>query len=162
MFAKHYHIFTHLLDVIEYPALMGKVSAPFLILGWKVKIKTIWNMPESINTVDRNTLKFLVKIVYFGNIKDMEHIILNEMRKHQIHTIYFKWFEESCTKLWALNMHSLRAAHTAGFEWVGCLHMHGYVLKDDIFVPKWLSKVSTFNVAEFLQTCKCKTAKCDM
>ena len=48
------------------------------------------NMPESINTVDRNTLKFLVKIVYFGNIKDIEHIILNEMSKLQIHTIYFK------------------------------------------------------------------------
>ena len=30
----------------------------------------------------------------------------------------------------------------------------GQVLKDDMFVPKWLSKVSTFNVTEFLQTCK--------
>ena len=36
---------------------------------------------------------------------------------------------------------------------------HGYVLKDDMFVPKWLSKAFTFNVAEFRQTCKCKTAK---
>ena len=68
----------------------------------------------------------------------------------------------------ALNMHSFRAAHTAGFEWVECLHhvsmpdpsARGYVLEDDMFVPKCLSKVSTFNVAEFLQTCKCKTAKC--
>ena len=65
----------------------------------------------------------------------------------------------------ALNLHSVRAAHTAGFEWVECLHnvsvpdpsVRGYVLKDDMFVPNWLS---TFNVAEFLQTCKCKTAKC--
>ena len=64
-------------------------------------------------------------------------------------------------------MHSLRAAHTAGFEWVECLYdalvpdpsVHGYVLKDDMFVPKWQSKVSTFNVAEFLQTRKCKAAK---
>ena len=63
----------------------------------------------------------------------------------------------------ALNMHSLRAAHTAGFEWVECLHdvsvpdlsVRGYVLKDYMFVPKWLSKVSIFNVAEFLQACKC-------
>ena len=36
---------------------------------------------------------------------------------------------------------------------------HGYVLKDDMFVAKWLSKAFTFNVAEFRQTCKCKTAK---
>ena len=32
----------------------------------------------------------------------------------------------------------------------------GYVLKD-MFVPNWLPKVSTFNAAEGLQTCKCKT-----
>ena len=36
----------------------------------------------------------------------------------------------------------------------------GYVLKDEMFVPKRLSKASNFNVAEFLQTCKCTTAKC--
>ena len=68
----------------------------------------------------------------------------------------------------AVNVHSLRAVHTAAFEWVECLHNvsvsdpseRGYVLKDDMFVPKWLSKVSAVNVAEFLQTCKSKTAKC--
>ena len=56
----------------------------------------------------------------------------------------------------ALNMHSLRAARTAGFERVECLHnvsvpdpsVHGYVLKDDMFLPKWLSKVSIFNVMQ--------------
>ena len=50
----------------------------------------------------------------------------------------------------ALNMHSLRAAHSAGFEWVECLHnismpdpsTRGYVLKVDMFVPKWLSNVA--------------------
>ena len=58
----------------------------------------------------------------------------------------------------ALNLHSLGAAHTAGFDWVECLHnvsmpdpsVHWYVLKDDKFVPKWLSKVFIFNAAEFL------------
>ena len=36
-----------------------------------------------------------------------------------------------------------------------------YVLKDDMFVTKWLYKVLTFDTAELLQTCKCKTAcKC--
>ena len=41
------------------------------------------NMPESINSDDRNTLEFLVKTVYFGNVKDIENISLNDMRKHQ-------------------------------------------------------------------------------
>ena len=41
------------------------------------------NMPESINSDDKNTLEFLLKTVYFGNVKDIENIILNEMRKRQ-------------------------------------------------------------------------------
>ena len=175
MFAKHDHIFTHLLDVIECQALMEKVNAPFLILVWKVKrindltkpfIK-LGNMPESINSDEKNTLEFLVKIVYFGNVKDIENISLNEMRKHQFIQSTSNDLKKIAPSSDAFNMHSLRAAHTAGFEWVECLHnvsvpdpsVCGYVLKD-MFVPKWLSKVSTFNVAEFLQTCKCKTAKC--
>ena len=70
----------------------------------------------------------------------------------------------------ALNMHSLRPAHTARFEWVVSMYQilnvsmpdpsaGGYISKDYMFISKWLSKVSTFNIAEFLQTCKCKTAK---
>ena len=35
MFAKHYHIFTHLLDVIPFQALIEKVNAPFLDLDKK-------------------------------------------------------------------------------------------------------------------------------
>ena len=126
------------------------------------------NMPELINSDDRNTLKFLVKTVYFGNVKDIENISLKEMRKHQFIKSTSNDLKKIAPSSNALNMHSLRAAHTAGFEWVECLYdvlvpdpsVRGYVLKDDMFVPKWLSKVSTFNVAEFLQTCKCKTAKC--
>ena len=66
----------------------------------------------------------------------------------------------------ALIMYSLRAVHTGEFEWVvhnvsvPDLSASGYVLKDEMFVPKWLSKVPTFNIAEFFQTCKCKTTKC--
>ena len=101
------------------------------------------------------------------NVKDIENISLNEMRKHQFIQSTSNDLKKIAPSSDAFNMHSLRAAHTAGFEWVECLHnvlvpdpsVRGYVLKD-MFVPKWLSKVSTFNVAEFLQTCKCKTAKC--
>ena len=38
-------------------------------------------MPESFNSDDRDPLEFLVKTVYFGNVKDIENISLNEMRK---------------------------------------------------------------------------------
>ena len=41
------------------------------------------NMPESINSDNKNTLEFLVKTVYFGNVKVIENISLNEMRKCQ-------------------------------------------------------------------------------
>ena len=39
------------------------------------------NTPKSINSDNGNTLEFLVKTVYFGNVKDIENISLNEMRK---------------------------------------------------------------------------------
>ena len=41
------------------------------------------NMPNSINSDDKNLLKFLVKTVYFGNVEDIENISLNEMKKRQ-------------------------------------------------------------------------------
>ena len=126
------------------------------------------NIAESINSGDKNKLEFLVKTVYFGNVKDIRNISLNEMRKHQFTQSTLNDLMKIAPSSDVLKMHSLRAAHTAAFEWVQDLHnvsvpnlsVGGYVLKDNIFVPKWLSKVSTFNVAEFLQTCKCKTAKC--
>ena len=175
MFAKHYHISMHLLNVIV-SSFNGKGKCTFFDTWMESKKKNdltktfikLGNMPELINSDDRNTLKFLVKTVYFGNVKDIENISLNEMRKHQ----FTQSTSNDLTKITlssdALNMHSLRAAHTAGFEWAECLHnvsvpdpsLRELVLKDDIFVPKWLSEVSTFNVAEFLRTCKCKTTKC--
>ena len=126
-------------------------------------------MPESINSDDKNTLEFLVKTVYFGNVKDIENVNLNEMRKRQFTQSTSNDLKKIAPNSNAVNMHSLRATHTAGFEWVKFIHnvsmphpsAREYVLKDDMFVPKFkLSKVSTFNVAEFLQTCKCKTSKC--
>ena len=79
------------------------------------------NMPESINSDDRNTLEFLVKTVYFGNVKDIENISLNEMRKHHFIQSTSNNLKKIAPSSDALNMHSLRAAHTAGFEWVECL-----------------------------------------
>ena len=135
MFAKHYHISMHLLNVIV-SSFNGKGKCTFF---------DTWMESEKIKV----------------NVKDIENISLNEMRKHQFTQSTSNDLKKIAPSSDALNMHSLRAAHTAGFEWVECLHnvsvpdpsVRGYVLKD-MFVPKWLSKVSTFNVAEFLQTCK--------
>ena len=141
---------------------MEKVNTPFLILGWKVKKKInlrktfikLRNMPGSINSDDKNTLEFLVKTVYFGNVKDIGNISLNKMRKHHFTQSTSNVLKKIAASSDALNMHSLTAAHTAGLEWVECFHVsvpdpsvRGNVLKDDMFVPKWLSKVSTFNIA---------------
>ena len=68
----------------------------------------------------------------------------------------------------ALYMHTLRAIHTSGFQWVECRHnvtvpdpsLWGYVWKGEMFVPKWLSKPNALNVKDIILTCKCKTAKC--
>ena len=109
-----------------------------------------------------------MKSVYYGNLKDIETTTLNEMRMNQ----FTRSTKNDLTKIApssdALYMHILRSAHTSGFEWVECLHnvtipdpaLRGYIMKDGIFVPKWLSNQPTFNLLDFLRTCKCKTAKC--
>ena len=79
-------------------------------------------LPESINSDDRNTLEFLVKTVYFENVKNIENISLNEMRKHQLIQSTSNDLKKMSPSPDALNMYSLRAAHTSGFEWVECLH----------------------------------------
>ena len=73
-------------------------------------------MPESFNSDDRDPLEFLVKTVYFGNVKDIENISLNEMRKHQFLQSTSNDLKNIAPSSNALNMHSFRAAHTAGFN----------------------------------------------
>ena len=115
-------------------------------------------MPESINSEDKNTLESIVKTVYFGNVKDIENMSINGMKKCQFKQSTPNYLKKVTPSSGALNLRSLGAAHTAGFDWVECLHnismpdpsVRWYVLKDDKFVPKWLSKVFVFNVAEFL------------
>ena len=73
------------------PSFNGKdkwVNPPFLILGWEKKesdltktFNKLRSMPELINSDDRNTLQFLVKTVYFRNVKDIGNSSLNEMKK---------------------------------------------------------------------------------
>ena len=79
-------------------------------------------MPKSINSDDRNTLEFLVKTIYFGNVKDIDNISLDEMGKHQLTQSTSNDLKKIASSSDALNMHSLRAANTAGFQWVECLH----------------------------------------
>ena len=69
----------------------GKGKCTFFDTWMKCKKKNdltktfikLGNMPESINSDKKNTLEFLVKTVYFGNVKNIENIT-------SIHTIYFK------------------------------------------------------------------------
>ena len=68
------------------------------------------------------------------------------MRKRQFTQSISNYFKKITPRSGALNMHSFRAAHTARFEWVEWLHnvsmpdqsARVYVLKDNMFVPKWL------------------------
>ena len=92
-------------------------------------------------------MKFLAKTVYIGKVKDIENISLNEMRKHHFTQSASNDLKKIAPSSDAFNMHLLRAAHTAGFEWVESFHnvsvpdpsVRGHVLKDHTFVPKWLS-----------------------
>ena len=67
------------------------------------------------------------------------------MRKHELIQSTSNDLKKISQSSDTLNMHSLRAAHTNRFEWVECLHnvsmidpsAHGYVLKDNMFVPKF-------------------------
>ena len=82
-------------------------------------------------------MKFLVKTVYFVNVKEIENISLNKMRKRQFTQSTSSDLKKIAPSSDAFNMHLLRAAHTAGFEWVECLlnvampdpSARGYVLK---------------------------------
>ena len=49
----------------------------------KKRLIKLGNMPKSINSDDKNILKFLVKTVYFENVEDIGNISLNEMKKRQ-------------------------------------------------------------------------------
>ena len=74
------------------------------------------NVPEAINSDDKNTLAFLVKPVYFGNVKDIENISLNEMKKHHFTQSTSDDLKNIAASSDALNIHSLRTAQTAVFE----------------------------------------------
>ena len=125
-------------------------------------------MPENIDSEDIQVLESFVKAVYYGDTKNLENISLNCMRKKQFLKSTSNDLRRIAPSSDALHMHALRAIHTAGFEWNECLHnviipdpsLRGYVLKDEVFVPKWLPNAYMFKVEEFIQTCKCKTAKC--
>ena len=90
----YFHAFTGCDTVSSFN---GKGKCTFFVTWMESKKKNdltktfikLGGMPESINSDVRNTLEFLVKTFYFENVKYIENISLNEMRKHQF-TIYFK------------------------------------------------------------------------
>ena len=140
-------------------AIKNRITQTMIKLGY---------MPEYTDPEDIQVLESLVKSVYYGDTKNLENVTLNCMRKRQFLKSTSNDLRKIAPSSDALHMHALRAIHTAGFEWNECLQnvpipdpsLRGYVLKDEMFVPKWLPNAYKFKVEDFIQTCKCKTAKC--
>ena len=72
------------------------------------------NMPEWINSDNKNTLEFIVKTVYLWYVKDIENVSLNEMSKRkftQSISNYLKKIALSSDvkqqRLWHVNVPSL-------------------------------------------------------
>ena len=126
------------------------------------------NMPQTIKDEDVFVIESLVKLVYYGCAKGHKDLSLNALRKKQFTQSISNDMRKIAPSSDALYMHILRATHTAGFEWVQCLHnisvpnpsVYGYILKEGVYIPKWLRNPSTFNLSNFVETCKCKTAQC--
>ena len=118
------------------------------------------NMPESIDSDDIYALEYLVKSVYYGGMKKLKDRSPNEFKKDQFTQSTSNDMRKIAPSSDTLCMQLLRAIHTAGLEWVECLHVSlpdssvwGYILKNDVFVPKWLYNPPTFILATF--KCKC-------
>ena len=102
----------------------GKGNSTFFDTWMKRKMKNdlrktfikLGNMLEAINSDDKNTLEFQVKPVYFGNVKDIENISINEMKKHHFTQSTSDDLKNIAASSDALNIHSLRTAQTAVFE----------------------------------------------
>ena len=73
-------------------------------------------MPESINSDDKNTLEFIVKLVYFGYVKDIENMSINGMKKRQFKQSTSNDLKKIAPSPDVLNLHSLGAAHIAGLN----------------------------------------------
>ena len=83
--------------------------------------------------------------MYFGDIKDIEDVFLNKLRKSQFKataSIDLKKIHQSSN---SLHMHSLRAARTAGYVLNDCHHdtnipaptSIGYILENNVYIPRW-------------------------
>ena len=118
--------------------------------------------------VDMSIIEKLVKQVYYGNVRNSDTTSLNQLRKYQFMSTTSNDVRKIAPSSDALYMHSLRAAYTSGYLWAECRHnvslpdpsLWGYIWKDEMFVPDWLQNHNSFELQEFLSTCKCKTARC--
>ena len=121
----------------------------------------------SISNNDINTLEMLVKLVYFGNTRNVNTITFNQLRKVQFITSTSNDMRKITPSSSALYMHTLRATYTAGFQWVECINnvelpdtgLYGYI-KNSKFIPKCLIEAPKFNLEKFLRTCSCKSGCC--
>ena len=79
----------------------------------------ISDMPLSIDA-EMPLVEKLVKQVYFGTIRNFETSSLNALRKLQFLSNPSNDFKKIAPSSDALYMHTLRAAHTSGYQWVEC------------------------------------------
>ena len=158
------------------PSFSGKGKCTFWDHWMKSEMKDditrtfikLGSMPASVNSDDTLALEQLVKSVYYGGAKNFSHTLLNVLRERQFRQSTSNDMRKIAPSSDALYMQALRAIHTAGFEWVECIRnvvppdprVRGYIMKDSVYVPKWLSNPPEFDLQVFLQTCKCKTAIC--
>ena len=108
------------------------------------------DQPSVVETNDISNIETLVKLMYYGRGFD-ESMTLNQLRKHQFNRSTSNDVKKIAPCSDALYMQMMRAVHVAGFEWVECVRnitipdpsMRGFILKNDVYVPKWLSSPST-------------------
>ena len=125
------------------------------------------HMPEGIESVDIFNVESLVKDAYFGTSHDKTKS-LNSLRKDQLVQCTYNDLKKLAPSSDSLYMQTLIATHTADFEWLELAQnvlvsdpsLRGFIQKGGEYVPRWLLSPPAFDLKGFVQTCKCKKAKC--
>ena len=77
-------------------------------------------LPESVSDNDIDCIEVFVKNAYFGNVKNLTDVSLNELRKDQFIRTISNDVRKIAPSSSALYMHTLRATYQAGYLCVEC------------------------------------------
>ena len=81
----------------------------------------IGRLPHSISSEDTKALETLVKLMYFGNTKNLNDSSLNQLRKTQFISSPSNDMRKIAPSSSALHMHTLQAIYQAGYLWTECI-----------------------------------------